>query len=254
MKDLKSIAQKLDSAAVNARAISQISNETHISLNEAYSIQKMAIDARIDRGFPLVGIKMGFTSIAKMEQMGVHDMIWGLLTSDMLIDHGGSTQLAKYIHPRAEPEICFRIAKRIDREIELDELDAYVDAMAPAIEIIDSRFENFKFSLEDVVADNCSSTGLVIGDWQKPRRGIDQLSISLRFDGAEVASGSSSDILGDPWKALQAATRLATSYGRTIEAGEVVMAGAATAAVFMKPGVKVSALVEGMPEVSFHVE
>lgn len=161
--------------------------------------------------------------------------------------------MAKYIHPRAEPEICFRIAKDITTEVALEDLEPYVDGIAAAIEVIDSRFENFKFSLEDVVADNCSSSALVVGAWHQPKRAISNLSMTLRFDGVEVERGSSADILGDPWKSLQAATRLAAKYGEPIRAGHLVMAGAATAAVFLKPGTHVSAEVETMGSASFRV-
>ncbi|NQV52628.1 MAG: fumarylacetoacetate hydrolase family protein [Flavobacteriales bacterium] len=251
--DLIRLALKLDSAAVNAIAVKQLSTDYTYDLQDAYEIQRLAIEPRKERGFALIGLKMGFTSVAKMEQMGVHDMIWGRLTADMDIPNQGSTSMAKYIHPRAEPEICFRIAKDIKGEIALEDLDEYVDAIAPAIEIIDSRFENFKFTLEDVVADNCSSTGLIIGDWQEPSRDISNLRMQLFFDNEEVAVGSSHDILGDPWKSLQAATRLAAAYNEPIKAGHVIMAGAATAAVFLKPGIEVVAKVEGMQDVIFSV-
>lgn len=251
--NLKELSVILDEAAVNANPAKQLSIDNPITLDEAYEIQRLAIDHRIARGQALIGLKMGFTSVAKMEQMGVHDMIWGRLTQDMWIDNGGSTSLAKYIHPRAEPEVCFRISKDIHGEVELADLDEYVDAIAPAIEIIDSRFENFKFSLEDVVADNCSSSGVVIGEWRAPSRDIGNLDMRLLFDDEEVASGSSNDILGDPWKSLQAATRLAAQYNEPIKKGHIIMAGAATAAVFLKPGIKVKATVEGMADVTFSV-
>jgi len=251
--DLNKLALKLDSAATHALPIRQLSTDNAYNLEDAYEIQRLAIEPRKARGFALIGLKMGFTSVAKMEQMGVHDMIWGRLTADMDIPNHGSTSLAKYIHPRAEPEICFRVAKDIPGEIALEDLDEYVDAIAPAIEIIDSRFEHFKFTLEDVVADNCSSTGLIIGEWQEPSRNIGNLSMQLIFDDKEVAAGSSNDILGDPWKSLQAATRLAAAYNEPIKAGHVIMAGASTAAVFLKPGIEVVAKVEGMEDVAFSV-
>ncbi|MEZ4722123.1 MAG: fumarylacetoacetate hydrolase family protein [Flavobacteriales bacterium] len=248
---LEELAQLLDDAAMAAKPIAQLSHDNDFTLDEAYEIQRLAIQRRIDRGEKMIGLKMGFTSEAKMIQMGVHDMIWGLLTDSMLIENEGEANLAKYIHPRAEPEVCFRISKDIDGEIALDDLDEYVDGIAAAIEIIDSRFENFKFSLEDVVADNCSSTGLVIGEWQTPSRNIANLKMTQSFDGLVVAEGSSADILGDPWKSLQAATRLAAKYGRPIKAGYVIMAGAATAAEFLKPNSSVTAEVERLGEVSF---
>lgn len=251
--DLHNLAQRVDEAALNAQPIPQLSHETEFSLDDAYEIQRLAIQHRLDRGEQLIGLKMGFTSVAKMEQMGVHDMIWGRLTDCMMLAESGQLELSKFIHPRAEPEICFRVSKPIDREIALEDLDDYVDGMAAAIEVIDSRFENFKFSLEDVVADNCSSSALLVGPWHAPSRDILDLAMNLCFDQNEVAVGSSADILGDPWKSLQAATRLAAQYDQPIQAGAIIMAGAATNAVFLKPGIHVSATVESMGTVSFHV-
>jgi len=252
--DHQTLAKRLDEAASDAEPVAQLSNDVSMDLNDAYAIQKALIDFRTNRGEDIVGVKMGFTSEAKMKQMGVHDMIWGRLTSDMRIEDGGELRLSRYIHPRSEPEICFRVSKTISQEVSLEQLEDYVDGMAAAIEIIDSRFENFKFSLDDVVADNCSSTGFVIGPWLPVDRAIDDLSMRMYFNDEEVASGTSKDILGDPWKALQAATRLVTSYGHTIKPGQVIFAGAATAAEFLKPETTVKVSVERLGEVSFQVK
>ena len=74
--------------------------------------QRLAIQRRIDRGEQLIGLKMGFTSVAKMEQMGVHDMIWGRLTDSMLIENGGKAALSKYIHPPRRTRDLFSNFKR----------------------------------------------------------------------------------------------------------------------------------------------
>ena len=251
--NINELAQLVDNAAFNASPVKQISEGQQLTLNEAYEVQKQMIDLRLNRGEKLIGLKMGFTSQAKMTQMGVDDMIWGRLTDEMIVQDGGSVNMSKYIHARAEPEICFRISKDIHGEIELDDLDQYVDGIAPAIEIIDSRFENFKFSLEDVVADNCSSTGVVVGEWLTPSREIANLIMTLSFDGEVKAEGSSFDILGDPWRSLQAATRLAHLYGEQIKAGHIIMAGASTSAIFIEKGVTISAEVEKLGSCSFKV-
>lgn len=249
----ESLAKKLDAAAVSATPIEQLSHSTTFSLDEAYEIQRLAIQERVDRGHEVIGLKMGFTSEAKMIQMGVHDMIWGRLTQDMFVENGGELSISQFIHPRAEPEICFRISKDIHGEIALEDLDEYVDGVAAAIEVIDSRFKDFKFSLEDVVADNCSSSALVIGEWQLPSRDIKNLKMTQSFNCETVAEGSSADILGDPWKSLQAATRLAYQFNEPIKEGYVIMAGAATAAVFLKEESDVQADVEKLGSVRFQV-
>jgi 2-oxo-3-hexenedioate decarboxylase len=253
--NFKHIISSLDNAAFNAQSIAQWTNENKFSLDEAYQIQKGLIEKRIERGNKLIGIKMGFTSFAKMEQMGVHDMIWGLLTSDMLVIEGDSLCLDKFIHPRAEPEICFRVAKDIDKEISIAEAkESYIDGVAAAIEIIDSRYKNFKFSLEDVVADNCSSAAFVVGDWHGVDINIKDLNIELKFDNKVVANGNSNDILGDPWLSVNHASRLASKSGMTIKAGSYLLAGAATNAVFLERNNEISADIEGFDSIRFTTE
>lgn len=249
--DINLIAKQLDDAASNAASINQISVQHNFDINAAYAIQKTLVNHRVERGNPIVGLKMGFTSEAKMKQMGVSDMIWGRLTSDMLIASNDTLELSKFIHPRSEPEIAFRIAKDITEEVQLTDLLNYVDGVAAAIEVIDSRFLDFKFNLNDVIADNCSSAAFVLGPWSDPNRELTNLKMELYFDGVEVEAGNSNDILGNPWKSLQAATRLAAKYGEPIKAGYVILAGAATPAVFMKSGSEVGVAVAELGKVSF---
>jgi 2-oxo-3-hexenedioate decarboxylase len=159
MADIAAIAARLDDAARKARAIPQITGEEgELTLTDAYAIQRAAIDHRLARGAALVGVKMGFTSEAKMVQMGLKDQIWGRLTSDMVVANGGAISRARFIHPRVEPEIAVRLKAPLSGEITRDEALAAVDAVAAALEIIDSRYENFRFALGDVVADNASSS------------------------------------------------------------------------------------------------
>ncbi|MEL6865591.1 MAG: fumarylacetoacetate hydrolase family protein [Bacteroidota bacterium] len=252
--EIKELARIVDTAAHLGQPITQLSQNHHFSEADAYAIQAASLQRRYDRGEQLIGLKMGFTSKAKMEQMGVNDLIWGRLTDAMLLANGGSLSLDRFIHPRAEPEICFLVNQPIDRELSLEETPNYVSAVAPALEIIDSRYENFKFSLEDVIADNCSSAALVLGEWQLVPSSLDQLAISLEIDGQIVHLGSSSAILGNPWASFQAATRLAAHYGQVIAKGAYIMAGAATPAVYLERGQSVAANVERLGGVILGVQ
>ncbi len=252
--NINEIAEILDSAALNASAISQISLQQAINLEDAYAIQKASLERRYSRGEKLIGVKMGFTSKAKMEQMGVHDMIWGRLTDAMLIENGGTLTFNNFIHPRVEPEICFLVKKKIDRSLDMHEVTEYIEAIAPALEIIDSRYQNFKFSLEDVIADNCSSAGLVIGSWSSVDTPLNDLNIILEINGREVQKGSSNAILGNPWESVLAAARLANQYGQIISEGDCIMAGAATPAVYLEANQSIQASVQGLGKVHFIVE
>ncbi len=245
------IAQLLDQAAKDAKPIRQMAAEHKISLDAAYEIQQLSINRRLDRGEKITGFKLGFTSRAKMEQMNVHDLIWGVLTDAMLLQANEEVDLKRWIHPRAEPEIAFRISKDITESIGLKEITNYVDKMAPAVEIIDSRYENFKFSLEDVVADNCSSTGYVIGNWQDVNKNIADLDIALKINEEVVEEGKTAAILSNPLQSVVELTRLASKAGTKIEAGQIVMAGAATAAVYLDYDQKIEAEVEKLGKVGF---
>jgi 2-oxo-3-hexenedioate decarboxylase len=250
--DIPALAACVDDAARERRAIEQLTALAKFDLPTAYTIQRHAIARRHARGERPLGIKLGFTSRAKMIQMGVDALIWGLLTDAMLEEEGGTVELARYIHPRVEPEVCFVLKKDIDRPLAPLELGGYVEAIAPAAEIIDSRYRDFKFTLEDVVADNCSSAGLVVGGWAKPEIDIANLGVTLRCDGRVQQLGSTAAILGHPWRSLVQAAKLAAAAEVTLPAGSLVMAGAATAAEALSPNKHVSVEIHGLGQVAFH--
>ncbi len=186
MANIAALAKTVDDAARNARAIAQLSQKTAITADEGYDVQAASFARRLDRGERQVGVKMGFTSRAKMIQMGVSDMIWGRLSSAMLVEDGGEIDLDDYVHPRVEPEIAFLLGAPLDGPVTAVEALAAVEAVAPAMEIIDSRYRKFKFSLADVVADNCSSSGFVVGPWQNPDADLSNLGMVMEFNGRPV--------------------------------------------------------------------
>lgn len=248
------IAKTLDSAALNSNATSQLAENHGMNLDQAYAIQSISLSRRYRRGEKWVGLKLGFTSKAKMEQMGVHDMIWGRLTDKMKVESNGHLQLNKFIHPRAEPEIAFLVSKDITETVTLANAHEYISKVAVAIEIIDSRYENFKFSLEDVVADNCSSAGFIIGDWLPGETTIQDLGIQLIVDGAIAQEGNSNAILGNPLESFVAAARLANENGELLVKDSIILAGAATPAVYIKAGQKIEAKAEGLGSVYVNVD
>ena len=244
----------LDRAATHAKATNQLSLVEAFSLKDAYEIQKHSINARIERGENIIGYKLGFTSKAKMEQMGVHEIIWGRLTDQMQIMHNGKMDFKKFIHPRVEPEIAFRVKKDITSLIQLSEVNEYIDGVAGALEIIDSRYENFKFSLTDVIADNCSSSGFVLGEWKDPMDSVNDINIEMSINGDISQSGTSNAILGNPYQSIVEISRMMKKYDGSIQAGQVILAGAATSAVYLKSDDKVNAIFGSLGEVKFSVE
>ncbi len=254
MTNLEQLAERLDSAAANAKGTAQLSDSEKLSVDEAYRIQSLSVARRISRGEKRIGMKLGFTSRAKMIQMGVDDLIWGRLTDRMLIEDGGTISMSSYVHPRAEPEIAFLLSKPLGANPSVPEALAAVEAVAPAMEIIDSRYKDFRFDLCDVVADNTSASGLVLGPWVGPPPDISNLGTILAVNGHPREIGSTAAILGHPARALVAGARLSAASGEPLEAGWIVMAGAATAAVALEAGNYVRTEIEWLGSVALKVE
>ena len=128
-----------------------------LSVEEAYQIQDSGIQSRVDDGENVIALKMGLTSEAKRKQMNLFSAIYGVLTDKMQVTD--QYALEGSIHPKIEPEIAFYVSKDLNKDSSEDEIRAACTKIAPALEILDSRFKSFKyFSLEDVIADNASSS------------------------------------------------------------------------------------------------
>ncbi|QKG27530.1 2-keto-4-pentenoate hydratase [Actinomadura verrucosospora] len=225
MVDVQALAATLDGAVRDVRAVPKLTDAAPFDVPTAYAVQRELIEHRIRRGERFSGVKMGFTSRAKMVQMGVDDVIWGLLTDGM--QAGETADLSNLIHPRIEPEIVYLIGREVRS---VAEVESAVAGVAVGFEILDSRYEDFKFTLPDVIADNASAALYGFGAWHEPRD-LSNVGLLMEIDGRPVQTGSSAAILGDPARSLRAAARLALGAGMTLEPGWVVLAGAATAAV-----------------------
>ncbi|MQY09734.1 2-keto-4-pentenoate hydratase [Actinomadura macrotermitis] len=241
--DVKAAAATLDRAARDITAIPRLTDAEPFDVAAAYKIQRAGIRLRTARGEHIAGVKMGFTSRAKMVQMGVDDLIWGLLTDAMLIESAVDT--SGLIHPRIEPEIAFLIGREVRS---VAGVEAAVDGVAVGYEVLDSRYQDFKFTLPDVIADNASASGFGVGSWHAPRD-IANVGLLMEIDGRTVATGSSAAILGDPYRSLRAAARLALEAGIALEPGMVVLAGAATAAIPLPAGAHVRVTGAGLGSV-----
>jgi 2-oxo-3-hexenedioate decarboxylase len=254
MSTLVEFARIVDEAARTATAIPQLT-ETHpaLSAEEAYAVQALSVARRQTRGEKRAGYKMGLTSRAKMQQVGVSEVIWGRLTDAMRVEEGGELSRARYVHPRAEPEIAFIMRRPLEGRVTAAEALAAVEAVSPAIEIIDSRYKDFRFALPDVIADNSSSSGFLLGAWHRPDTDVANLGLLVEVDGQVVQVGSSAAILGHPLRSLVAAARLVAAAGERLEPGDIVLAGGATAAHPLSPGQYVRAEFEAIGSVSFTI-
>jgi 2-keto-4-pentenoate hydratase len=156
---VSALARRLDDAAQTRTDTPSLADEYTIDIDEAYRIQNELLERRTSRGESIVGIKLGFTSQAKMAQMGVSEVIVGQLTDAMCVSNGGEVDLRTFIHPKIEPEVAYRLSKDVDLDDPNVDIETCVDALAPAMEIIDSRYRDFRFTYTDVVADNTSGAG-----------------------------------------------------------------------------------------------
>ena len=251
MQSIEEIAATLDGAMLAARAVPQRGEP--LTVAQAYDIQTASLARRYARGERRIGVKMGFTSRAKMVQMGIADVIWGRLSSGMRVEEGTPIAFSRYVHPRVEPELAFVLKRPLGGNVTAVEALAAVEAIAPALEIIDSRYRDFKFSLPDVIADNASSSGFVIGSWCDPHQDFSNLGLTMSIDGRVVQIGSTAAILGHPVRSLVAAARLSAAAGEPLQAGWVVMAGGVTPAEWIKPGQYVSIEIERLGTAGFHV-
>ncbi len=246
------LAERLDDAQINRTETTSIEADTDVrpsfDVALAYRVQDAVIARREARGEKVIGVKLGFTSKAKMAQMGVSDVIVGRLTDAMQIDDGGVADLGRFIHPKVEPEVAYRIA----RDVDLDDPDVdmweHVDAIAAAVEVIDSRYLDFVFTYADVVADNTSASGFAVGAWTPLREAADR-PVTMTV-GDQVTSGSTAAILDDPANALTALLDMCRRHRIPLRAGHIVLAGAATAATALT-ATSVSCAVDGIGSVGF---
>ncbi|MFG2616011.1 2-keto-4-pentenoate hydratase [Streptomyces sp. NPDC048507] len=246
--DVTALAERLDGAAREARTLP--GGATGLTTTaDAYAVQEALVARMTARGERVTGFKLGFTSLAKMRQMGVSDLIHGRITDRMRIEDGGRRDIGGLIHPRVEPEVAFLLGDSLRPG---GDPAAAVAAVAPALEVIDSRYDGFVFSLPEVIADNTSAAGYAVGPWTTADDltapgGLANLGVLLEIDGRAVQTGSTAAILGHPLRVLAAAARLAG----TLPAGTVILAGAATAAVPLSPGSHVRATVATLGSVQF---
>jgi 2-oxo-3-hexenedioate decarboxylase len=249
---LQELALTLHDARLAARETPRITEKGPLSIDEAYSVMEAGIGLRERNGEQVIAYKMGLTSEAKRRQMGLDQAIFGILTDRMQLRTGEPYALQGRIHPKAEPEIAFRVMRMLDgREgpISADEAWDAVDEVAPAIEVLDSRYVGFKyFSLPDVIADNASSSDYLIGKAvPKPTRWseLETWKIEFIINGTLQQQALGTEISGSPIRSLVELTALLAQRNQVLPAGSWVLLGAATAAVALEPKMTVELRLHG---------
>lgn len=209
-----------------------------LSPTDAYRIQDALVARYVADGARIMGAKLGLTSRAKQLEMSVHEPIGGWLTDRMELVAGEPLVVASLGQPRCEPEIAFRLARSLTgASITADDVLAATDAVMPAIEVLDSRYRDYRFTLPDVIADAASAGRYVLGA-PVDARGIDLSLVGVVFerDDAMLGTAAGAAVSGDPAEAVAWWVRHLTAHGRGLDPGMVVLSGALTGAVVAQPG------------------
>lgn len=236
---IERIARELIAAEDERRELTPFTAE-HPELDEqtAYLVQDRTLELRLERGERLVGLKLGLTSKAKQQRMKVDTPLVGWLTDAHRLAPNEPIPADRYIHPRVEPEIFVTLARDIEGPVGADEVAGAIDRVWAGLDVIDSRYRAYSFTLPDVVADNSSGAGFVVGP---VGRRVDELDLQLEavvveVDGKVVDTATGAAILGHPLEAVAAGINILARRGKGLRAGQIVLAGALTDAVPLDAG------------------
>ncbi len=253
-KVIENYAGIIESAQRDARAITQLTIENpDIDLSDGYAIQDALRTRYLNGGDRLVGFKCGLTSKAKMIQMGVNEPGYGFLMSSMWQPDGGVIALDGLVHPRVEAEIAFVLASDLKGPgCTADDVIKATDYVSPALEIIDSRYKNFKFDLPSVMADNASSARFVVGGRALRPTGIDlrTLGVVLEKNGEIAALAAAAAVMGHPAEAVASLVNHLGVRDEYVAAGSIVLSGGVTEAIAVGAGDHMCARVQTIGDVS----
>ena len=201
---------------------------------DSYTIQLLNIHDRLRNGATVRGHKVGLSSKAMQEMMGVDEPDYGHLLSDMEVFSDTPVSVGRYCMPRVEMEVAFVLGRALPGEgCTEDDVLACTDHVTAAIELIDSRIDNWNIKIADTIADNASSAGFVLGAARIDPGSVDLTTIEAKLlcNGEEVAAGRSDAVLGNPVTAVAWLARKVASFGVTLEAGHVILPGSVHRAI-----------------------
>jgi 2-oxo-3-hexenedioate decarboxylase len=251
---IAALAQQLEQAELSATPLDKITNQyPELGLEDAYAIQDAIRMAKALRGIGVDGLKMGLTSAAKIQQMGVTEPIHGFLNAEQGHASGSDIDIGRMIHPRVEAEIGFVLDRPLQGPgCHIGDVLAATAYVVAAVEIIDSRYRDFRFDVASVVADNTSAAGYVLGERRVPALGLDlkHLGIVLRKNGQVAATASGAAVLGHPAASVAMLANMLGVRGRAIPAGVLILSGGATEAVPVSAGDQISVDVQSLGSVA----
>jgi len=256
LNDLDQAAAALNQARQQREPCPQISATFGITtLADAYAVQEINTRRALDQGRRLVGRKIGLTSAAVQQQLGVNQPDFGMLFADMEISDGAGIDCSRLIQPKAEGEIAFVLGRDLPHaDTTLAELMHAVEYLLPAIEIVDSAIVDWRITLADTVADNASSALYVLG-----KQATRLSALDLRLEGmlleknrSQAAIGIGAACLGNPLDACLWLARTMAESGRPLVAGDVLLSGALGPMTPVVPGDHLYLRLARLGEVSCH--
>jgi len=233
------LAERLENAERNRAPITKITDEfPDLDWDDAYAIQDEIRRQKIESGAQIAGLKAGLTSQAKMKQMNVSEPVFGFMCDYGACADGSEIEIDRFIAPRVEAEIAFVTNKEIAGPCHIGTVLQATDFVMPAVEILDSRYENFKFDLISVVADNTSAAAFVSGGSAKRVQDIDlrTVGIVLEKNGEIVDLAAGAAVLGQPAESVVMLANMLARKNQVIPAGTFIMTGGVTAAVGVERG------------------
>ncbi len=210
-----------------------------IDVVDAYEIQLINIRQRVAEGARVVGHKVGLSSLAMQQMMGVDEPDYGHLLDEMQVFEDTPVKASRFLYPRVEVEVGFILADDLPgADCTEDDVLAATEALVPSIELIDTRITDWKIALCDTIADNASSAGFVLGGARVSPRDLDVKTIDavLTRNGEVVAEGRSDAVLGNPVIAVAWLARKVESFGVRLRKGDVVLPGSCTRAIDARAG------------------
>ena len=231
---VQEIAAALIAAERDRTEIGQFSDKyPDLDLASAYRAQQAFVQSKLDAGDRLVGYKLGLTSANKQVAMGVDAPLYGRVTASMLSAPGEPVSFDRFIHPRVESEIAFLLARDVTTPATVTSVLAATDVVFGAVDVLDSRYQDFKFTLTDVVADNASAGAFYLGPIALPPDQLDLrlLGCVVRVDGDVAMTAAGAAVMGHPAASVAWLANQLAEEGETLKAGQLIFSGGVTAPV-----------------------
>lgn len=241
--DHTALAEELYRARIDRRPLDPLSERFDLTADDAYRVQEEGLGRRVDDGEAIVGGKLGFTSEAMRTAMGIDQPNYGWVTDAMELS-GGTVALSSLIHPKVEPEIAFVLGEDLDSGAGVEDVLSATSGVTACLEVVDSRFRDFRFGPTDNIADDSSAAAFVLGERVAPVGSLDLAAVGvvMKIDGQAHARATGAAVMEHPAAAV--AWMAGAARVRGLRRGDIVLSGGLTAPVTLTRGLTVSVEIE----------